>query len=221
MSDHEIKVKRIAALSLMSEGIALVRAGYDGENLTVVKVDSYRKLPGWRGRLAKEIKSLGEKGFHVIVEEMTDHVAQYATHVLLSDSGANGRPLLAEALDWYFGLMNSGSIQFVKGTERTRITESSIDMDMDDRGRNVYRINWRSVRGEQRSLILACLACEGMPIINDSYIEELFEAYDNNDDDQDDMPALKIARAISKSNLERVAEMDRIREQREKQIHGR
>lgn len=187
----------IATVSLLSDTPCLIRSAYDGDNLVIAKLEHISKLvPFWRKNLAEKVKALVAEGVTVIVEEMTDHVAQHATHILLQDSAGDGRPYLAVGLDWYNALLDGGQIIFSKGTERARIPESSIDMQMDDKGRNIYKIAWRAVKGDQRSIILTCLAAEGMQVMDDSSIKKLFKEYYDSDSQEELLPQQKIAAAL-------------------------
>jgi len=170
--------QRILAVSLLSSERVKLRCVYDG---TVLLVAGMERVTGnlftWRKRLAGEVQKAQANGWSVLVEEMGDTISQYATPVLFSDPHPQEqRPMLSVALDWYFAMHNAGALQFQGGTELCRITESAVDVSVDERGRNRYDLDWQRVKGPQRAMMLACLAAEGIQPMSAAWLEEVFEA---------------------------------------------
>ncbi|MGP9633707.1 hypothetical protein ACT3R7_11640, partial [Halomonas sp. AOP43-A1-21] len=159
----QITAQRILAVSLLSTERVKLRCVYDGSMLVVASMERVEgNVFTWRKRLAQEVADAVKQGWQVLVEEMTDTISQHATPVLFSDPHPQElRPMLAVALDWYFAMHHAGTIQLQGGTEACRITESAVDVSVDERGRNRYSLDWQRIKGPQRAMMLACLAAEG------------------------------------------------------------
>lgn len=171
-----MSAQRILGVSLTTAERIGLSAAYDGSTLVLGKIETFDGgLLQWRSMAAGRVRAAMQGGAAVFVEEMGDAVSQYAHGILLSDTHPiDNRPMLSVALDWYFAMLNAGAIIFAPGTERSRIMESAVDMSSDDRGRNVYRVDWSRVKGAHRAMLLCCLAAEGLQPISDGYLEQMF-----------------------------------------------
>lgn len=174
MSD--IQAQRILAISLLSTERVKLRCVYDGMVLLVARIERVEgSIFTWRKGLASEVEQAVDDGWTVLVEEMGDTISQHATPVLFSDPHPQeNRPLLSVALDWYFAMANAGTLQFQSGTELCRITESAVDVATDEKGRNRYSLDWQRVKGPQRTMMLACLAAEGVQAVSDHWLEAMY-----------------------------------------------
>ena len=173
---NPLEAQKILGVSLTTSERMAVSAAYDGSTLVVGKLETLDgNLLTWRGRATERVREAVAAGTSVFVEEMGDAVSQHAHGLLFSDMHPlDSRPMLAVALDWYFAMMNAGAIVFAPGTERCRIMESAVDMTNDDRGRNVYRVDWSRVKGSHRAMMLCCLAAEGLQPVSEGYINQLY-----------------------------------------------
>lgn len=173
---NPLEAQKILGVSLTTSERMAVSAAYDGSTLVVGKLETLDgNLLTWRGRATERVREAVAAGTSVFVEEMGDAVSQHAHGLLFSDMHPlDSSPMLAVALDWYFAMMNAGAIVFAPGTERCRIMESAVDMTNDDRGRNVYRVDWSRVKGSHRAMMLCCLAAEGLQPVSEGYINQLY-----------------------------------------------
>lgn len=200
--------KKIVGVSLMSRDRVAVTAAYDGSVLVIGKVIKLEgNLLTWRKKAIDFVKEEVDSGSAVFVEELSDHVSQHAHGVLLQDPHPEeGRPLLSVALDNYNALNNADALIFAKGTESGRIMESAIDMSADDKGRNVYRVDWGRVKGIHRGVLLCCLATEGMQAMTDGYLEELYGGIEDPNYGSVN-PLSKFVIAMGDADIEREREM--------------
>lgn len=171
-----MEAQKIMGVSITTTDRVALSAAYNGTSLVLGRIDTFDgNLNEWRAAAVGRVRSAVQGGAAVFVEEMGDAVSQYAHGVLLSDQHPQeDRPLLAVALDWYFAMMNAGAIVFAPGTERCRIMDSAVDMKNDDRGRNVYHVDWTRVKGTHRAMMLCCLAAEGMQPVSEGYIDQMY-----------------------------------------------
>ncbi|MDX5979628.1 hypothetical protein [Vreelandella alkaliphila] len=199
----QITAQRILAVSLLSTERVKLRCVYDGSMLVVAGMERVEgNVFTWRKRLAQEVADAVENGWQVLVEEMTDTVSQHATPVLFSDPHPQElRPMLAVALDWYFAMYNAGTIQLQPGTEVCRITESSVDVSTDEKGRNRYNLDWQRIKGPQRAMMLACLAAEGYQPISPDWIEQLYAGLEV--ETMPSTPVERFSRALSADDFAR------------------
>lgn len=203
----ENPTQRIMAVSLLSSERVSLRCVYDGTMLVVARMDRVEgNILTWRKNIAKDVKKAVDDGWLVLVEEMGDTVSQHATPVLFSDPHPQEqRSMLSVALDWYFAMQASGSIQLQPGTETCRITESSVDVDMDERGRNRYSVDWQRIKGPQRAVLLACLAAEGYQPVSRAWIEELYAGIET--PEEPETAIQRFERALSASDMDRERRM--------------
>lgn len=204
--DH-LDAQKILGVSLTTSDRMVVSAAYDGSALVVGRIDALEgNLLTWRWHAAARVKDAVDAGVSVFVEEMGDAVSQHAHGLLFSDMHPlDSRPMLAVALDWYFAMMNAGAIVFAPGTERCRIMESAVDMASDDRGRNVYRVDWARVKGAHRAMMLCCLAAEGLQPVSEGYINQLY-GHMPQPAGQADNPYMRMRLALTEADVERERE---------------
>lgn len=200
------EIKRLVGVSLMSRDRVAVTAAYDGSVLLIGNVIPLTgSLLSWRKNAIEFVKKEIEAGAAVFVEEMADHVSQYAHQVLLQDNHPDeNRPLISLALDNYMALDNAGALQFANGTQSIKILESTIDTITDDKGRNAYRVNWATIKGGHRALMLCCLATEGMQAVTENYVSELYSAIDQEAYSASN-PLEKMAMALRQADAKRDA----------------
>lgn len=210
----QIQAQRILAVSLLSAERVKLRCVYDGAMLVVASMERVEgNVFTWRKRLAKEVEAAVADGWQVLVEEMTDSISQHATPVLFSDPHPQEhRPMLSVALDWYFTMHHAGTIQLQPGTEVCRITESSVDVSTDEKGRNRYSLDWQRVKGPQRAMMLACLAAEGYQPISPEWIEQLYSSTELSDIPE--TPVDRFGQTLSAYDAERERALDQAREGR-------
>lgn len=207
MAVNTLEAQKLLGVSLTTAERVAVSAAYDGSTLVVGKLETLDgNLLTWRGRATERVRAAVAGGVSVFVEEMGDAVSRDAHGILFSDMHPlDSRPMLAVALDWYFAMMNAGATVFAPGTERCRIMESAVDLTNDDRGRNVYRVDWSRVKGAHRAMMLCCLAAEGLQPVSDGYIAQLYGHMPTPDDELNN-PYNRMRFALHEWDVERERE---------------
>lgn len=198
-----MEFQKILGMSLTTSERMSVSAVYDGTMLVIGKIEAIEGgLLQWRKLAREKVAEAISSGVSVLIEEMGDAVSCEAHGILFSDAHPTElRPMLSVALDTYFGLLNAGAIKFAPGTERCRILESAVDMSTDDKGRNLYKVDWQRVKGPHRAMLLCCLAAEGLQPITDGYFEALFGQPDAPRDS--DHPFIRIQRALYEADVQK------------------
>ena len=91
-----------------------------------------------------------------------------------------GRSNIYLALDWYFPMMEMGNIivdpEYQQFIIRAGGEGQKIEKAQDEKGRLVYSINWSSINGGHRALLLCVIACQVEPL-SERYVKEMLDAW--------------------------------------------
>ncbi|MCV6589099.1 MAG: hypothetical protein OIF57_08730 [Marinobacterium sp.] len=203
-------IKTLIAVSLMAKSPVIVRAAYDGQSLALAGVEPV-KTSGlfWRKNLIKQVQDAVRSGAEVLVEEMTDHIAQHATQIHLDDvAPGDTRTNLSVAMDWYYSLQEANALKFATSeAEQCRITDSKVDKVMNDKGQRLYRVNWDSIKGAQRSTMLICLAAEGLQLMSLEAIQHIYANLGCADVQADISPADRMRASLEQQKDQVVRDM--------------
>ena len=188
-------------------------AVYDGERLVITNVAPISGLfSSWKAPLIAEIEEKKEQGFVVVVEELGDSIAQYATKFLLEGVNEENRSNYYEALDWYFQLQDMDCLFLHPDCQQHALRAGGegqkIEKKQDDKGRVFYAIDWKWFSGAHRAILLSVVAALYEPI-SERYLHAMWgdpkEEYEEN-------PALRWKRLLDETTLERGKELERLRE---------
>lgn len=206
---------RILAVSIVSRQKYKAYAVYDGENLIVTQVDPIPSNDvAWKANLIAEVKDRAEKGFVVLVEERTEHIAKYGTQYLL-DNVYDGRTNFCDAMDWYFSLQATGNLLFHKSCEQYRISSGGegqkVEQKTDDKGRVIYHVDWNSFHSGYRAILLCVVAAMTEPM-SGRYLNELFGPHIEEEKALDPLRTFRaITEGVDRAKREWWAEYDKSR----------
>lgn len=183
--DDQGDVRRIFAVSLndMKKKFKAY-AVYDGEKMVIQRLEEIKGWFGtWKAPLVEEVNSRRAQGFDVLVEEMSDHIARYATKQIRFEDmdESEGRVNWYLALDWFFSMHAMGLITVPKGAEQFLMREQTASKKRDEKGRLEYDLNWDVLHGAHRVILLCVLAGVLNPV-SDVYFERMFGTRMERDD---------------------------------------
>jgi len=196
-------------------------AVYNGETLVigmVQQIEATGIFGKWKAPLIKEIEERKADGYIVLVEEKTDYISQYATQYLLEDLNddheGSRRSNYFDALDWFFALADTGNIVFHSDCAQFNINAVSeggmVDRQNDDKGRSVYKVDWKRFNGGFRAVLLCVVAALYEPL-SERFLDVMFQA-----DERAHVianPALKMRALIHDMNVSKGKELEKIREE--------
>ncbi|WP_413113424.1 hypothetical protein [Thaumasiovibrio sp. DFM-14] len=168
--------KRICVVTLSGRDPLLVLGGFRDNQLHIVKVE---KLPKSTARLTKtlpdRLNNFRRKGFSVIIDEVLPQFGKHGIPARLSDMDVNGRPVLVNAFERYFYLMNMRALVFPAGTSgQFEISPSLVEEQRNDKGAVSYRIDWDELKPETTALLLAIYAATSTSLYEPGYLSNLF-----------------------------------------------
>lgn len=154
--------KRILAIALEGTSKVQAMAVWDGQHLIVVELRDIKGNPeDWIEVMERDIEAKVQRGWVVMVEDRTASFSSLATSFNFDAPAEDGRTNLQRALDWYFALESRGGIILGEGMERYAIRLSGelglIDAGTDEKGRLVYRVDWRKFNSGHKALLM-CVA---------------------------------------------------------------
>lgn len=154
--------KRILAIALEGTSKVQAMAVWDGQHLIVVELRDIKGNPeDWIEVMERDIEAKVKGGWVVMVEDRTASFSSLATSFNFDAPAEDGRTNLQRALDWYFALEARGGIILGEGMERYAIRLSGelglIDAGTDEKGRLVYRVDWRKFNSGHKALLM-CVA---------------------------------------------------------------
>lgn len=176
--------KKIMALSLEGAMPMQVIAKYTEEKLVFagarrIQGDPSEWMPGIETLIAEKIKD----DWVVIVEDRTDSFSDMA---VLWDFGAimsDGKTAMQQCLDWYFALSSRGAIilpdEMSQFALRMHAEGSLIDMTNDDKGRLVYKVDWRRITCGHKAMLLCVAGAILEEPMSDRWLNKLYEIAQN------------------------------------------
>lgn len=187
-------------------------AVFDGERLVITNVAPISGLfSSWKAPLIAEIEDKTAQGFVVVVEEMGESIAQYATRFLLEGMNDENRSNYYEALDWYFQLQDMDCLTIHPDCQQHSLRVGGegqkIEKKQDDKGRVFYDIDWKWFTGAHRALLLCVVAAMYEPL-SERFLHAM---WGKPDEYVEENPALRWKKLLDDMTLERGKELERAR----------
>ena len=176
------KPLKIFTASLMAARRFKAYAVYDGERLAITHILPIVGPFGlFKQQLIDEVQAKVADGFAVLIEEKTEHVSQFANRTNLEEVNEDaGRSNIYMALDWYFPMLDVGNIIVAQEYQQFMIRTSGegqkIEKKQDEKGRAIYSVNWSSINGGHRAMLLCVIAAMNEPV-SQRYVEEMLSAW--------------------------------------------
>jgi hypothetical protein len=169
------EIKKIMTVSLMGRERSKAYAADNGEQLVIQKIVPIKgTFLTWKNELIDEIQERKANDFVVLIEEKTDHIAQYGSQINLEEIDPHeNRINYYIALDWYFAMANMGNIIMPPDGQQFTITPQKVDPKQDETGRTKYNVNWDQFSSGHRCVLLSVLAASQEPV-SGRYIRELY-----------------------------------------------
>lgn len=176
--------KKIMALSLEGAMPMQVVAKYTEEKLVFVgarRIEGYPDewMPDMEAMIADRIK----QDWVVIVEDRTDSFSDMA---VLWDFGAvmsDGKTAMQQCLDWYFALSSRGALvlpdEMQQFALRVQSEGSMIDLTNDDKGRLIYKVDWRRITCGHKAMLLCVAGAILEEPMSDRWLNKLYEIAQN------------------------------------------
>jgi len=195
---------------------------FDGEALVIANVlpiEDKGLFSKWKMPLIKEIQQKVEQGYIVLVEEKTDYVSRYATQYILEDlnddsDGGSRRSNYSDALDWYFALADTGNLIIHPDYKKYSLNGSGegsmFDRQNDDKGRSLYKVDWKRFNGGYRAMLLCVVGAMYEPL-SERFLESMFEADERAHEIAN--PALQFKSVIQGVTLARARELEKSRDE--------
>lgn len=171
-------IKNIFAASLDSEKKHRAAATlFEGGRLTITHCVPISGQPSqWREELRNEMDEKARKGFAIIVEDRSGRFSPWGSPFCFDDVEEE-RTMLQHSLDWWFSLINSGSLILDNSVKRFAITAGEegglIDIRHDDKGRVIYHPNWVAFNGGHKALLLCVAAAMLENPLSERWIETM------------------------------------------------
>lgn len=203
---------KIFTISLAAAKKFKAYAVYDGERLAITNVAPVSGLfSSWKAPLIAEIEEKTAQGFVVVVEELGDSIAQYATKFLLEGMNDENRSNYYEALDWYFQLQDMDCLIIHPDCQQHALRAGGegqkIEKKQDDKGRSFYAIDWKWFSGAHRAILLCVVAAMYEPI-SERFLHAMWgkpeEYFEEN-------PAVRWRKLLDDMALERGKALERLR----------
>jgi hypothetical protein len=145
----------------------------------------------WVPELKERLRQYVEKGFSVLIEDITGAMVIDGTTPFSFDDLYEKRPTLYHALDYNFSMQSLRQVTYNDNITRFIIqgnTEGSkIDILQDDKGRKIYRVDWTQFNGGHKA-VLMCICAAMMPPVTNSYLETMFEMLEDIEEDVEESP---------------------------------
>ncbi len=169
------EIRKIMVISLAGRERSKAYAADNGEQLVIQKIVPIKgTFLAWKKELIDEIQERVANEFVVLVEEKTEHIAQYASQVDLEDIDPfESRINYYIALDWYFAMFNMGNIIMPSDGQQFTITPQKVDPKQDETGRTKYNVNWEQFSSGHRCVLLTVLAAVQEPV-SGRYMREMY-----------------------------------------------
>lgn len=176
--------KKIMALSLEGAMPMQVVAKYTEEKLVFIKAKRFEKRPEeWMPEIEGMIADRIKQDWVVIVEDRTDSFSDMA---VLWDFGAimsDGKTAMQQCLDWYFALSSRGALVFPDDMQqyalRVQSEGSMIDLTNDDKGRLIYKVDWRRITCGHKAMLLCVAGAILEEPMSDRWLNKLYDIAQN------------------------------------------
>jgi len=168
-------IKKIFVISLAGRERSKAYAVDNGEQLVIQKVVPIKgTYADWKDDLIQEIRERKQNDFVVLVEEKSEHIAQYGSQISLEDIDIHeNRINYYIALDWYFAMSNMGNVILPTDGKQFTISEQKVDPIQDEQGRTKYNVNWAQFSSGHRCVLLCVLAAIQEPV-SGKYMRDMY-----------------------------------------------
>lgn len=200
---------QIMAVSLESSKRYMAFALYDGERVAITHCKPLVGKPSkWGAELREKVKQASEEGWSVLVEDRTGVFATGDASIFSFEDVVEGRSMLFHSLDWYFSMQDLGQIIVDKSVEGFMVRSGGegqkIERRQDDRGRTIYAVDWTSLHGAFKA-ILMCVSGAMMQPLSDRFLAEM---YGNFLEAEDERPAYErswdaITKGVTNSEIKK------------------
>jgi len=164
---------RVIALSAMIDG-----------TLAILKMEELKgPFRSWKSDFIEKMKTYKKEGLSILIEaEDFDYFSLHGDVFMLDDiDDIERRTLQSIALDKYYALTQMGdskgdtrgNLKLVKELQRHWITDSTVNVRFDDRGRRIYQVEQDSFTSHQRAILLSVLAATHFNEYNEAAMQEM------------------------------------------------
>lgn len=176
--EQQPTVRKIAVLTTWGRQPLLIQAVFiDG----VLTLDMKKSLPKQGDRLAVAavplLTKLVKAGFVVLVDEVSGALsaASGAQAVTVDTKHADGRPIIAVAMERYKEMARLNMISFAPGEEsQFNLTSSMlVDIEVKPNGESVYCVNWEEMKGEHLLMLFCVYATFYNNVTSQAYLDVL------------------------------------------------
>lgn len=176
----------IYAVSLESHNRHVAAAVYDGSKLAITHCTAITgPASKWRDNIINTIKTKSEEGHIVLVEDRTHVFCVGDSSPFSFEDMYEGRSMLFNALDWYFAMLNLGQIIADKEVERFLIRSGAegqkIEKTQDDKGRTVYKVDWASIGGGTKAVLMCVVGAIMQPLSN-RYLDAMYGSIEEDEE---------------------------------------
>ncbi len=154
------ETRKIFVVSLADKRRFMAWAAFNGEQLVVHRMEEIKgAFSSWKAKIIQEVKTRVKEGFSVLVEEKTDYIARHGRQFLLDDVDEwDGRINYFVAMDWFYALEHSGNLVVPTSATQYKLKDSIAEKEQDEKGRIKYNINWSTLNGGHRAIMLCVMA---------------------------------------------------------------
>lgn len=151
---------------------------------------SLTTLPRSITKIRKQIEGITAKnaagGFDasLMIEDPTGLMAGLGYRIRLDDKTADGRPVLALAMERYRALSAMGGIVYPGGNSASyQIPDSILNLKMGDNGKATYEIDWPQLKDASRVLLLLIYGAMCQGPMHSTYLDRLYGQLGSDGDD--------------------------------------
>ncbi len=169
------QLKRIAVFSMSSKVPQLMLSGLVDGELHVTKRESFRAdIHELKSSIPSKLDKLRERGYVVVVDEVTPCFSRHGRPLRLADKGIDGRPVIVAAMETLGALKKYDAITYPDGL-KPEPPQSIVNEVHSPTGEVSYRIDWEQLRPESVALLLSIYAATN-DTLSDAYnVKALFK----------------------------------------------
>lgn len=154
--------KTVLAVVLETMPAMLVTARYANQCLEFKGAERIAgKSETWLPEIRQLVEECIAKDWVVVIDDRTQSFSDKAMLWNFDRLNEDGRTAMQECLDWYFALQARGALIFPESMNayiiRSQVEGAMIDFANDDKGRMVYKVDWRKFQSAHRGIMM-CIA---------------------------------------------------------------
>lgn len=184
MDEEFLPQKKIACFTTMGGARVIALAAMIDGTLAILKMEELKgPFSSWKKTFKEKIATYKKEELSVYIEaDNFDYFSLYGTVVTLDQvDEVEHRTYQSIALDRYYALQQMGEtsgdargcLRLSKELQRHWITDSTVNVKFDDRGRRVYDVEADSFTSFQRVLLMCVLAATHLNEYNEAAMNEL------------------------------------------------